>query len=75
MCRPGSSTKTVRRTRPISFSIGMNPEFLSEALHELFTVDSVPKRQKQRKIVRQLFKRRNPVALARDAFGAFRALT
>jgi hypothetical protein len=41
----------------------------------MFTVDSVPKRQKQRKILRQLFRRRRPWDLARDAVGAFRALT
>lgn len=50
------------------------PEMLTEALHELLTVDSVPKRQKQRRILRQLFRRRKPWDLARDAVGAFRAL-
>jgi electron transfer flavoprotein-quinone oxidoreductase len=51
------------------------PEILTEAIHELLTVDSVPKRQKQRKILRQVLRRRKPWDLARDAIGAFRAVT
>ena len=51
------------------------PEMLVEAAHELLSVDSVPKRDKQRKILRQMLARRGPVALVKDAVGAFRALT
>jgi hypothetical protein len=38
-------------------------------------VDSVPKQDKQRKILRQVLRRRGPVGLVKDAVGAFRALT
>lgn len=51
------------------------PEIITEAIHELLTVDSVSKRQKQRKILRQVFRRRRPWDLARDAIGALRSVT
>lgn len=51
------------------------PDLLVDAAHELLTVDSVPKRDKQRKILRQLLARRAPWELVRDAVGALRALT
>jgi hypothetical protein len=38
-------------------------------------VDSVPKQEKQRRIVRRLLGQRAPWELARDAVGALRALT
>ncbi len=50
------------------------PEILTEAIHELLTVDSVPKRQKQRKILRQVLRRRKPWDLVRDAVGALRSV-
>ncbi len=51
------------------------PQMLVDAAHELLSVDSVPKQQKQRKILRQMLMRRGPLALVKDAVGAFRALT
>ena len=51
------------------------PGMLAEAVHELLTVDSVPKREKQRRILRRFLGRRGPWDLARDAVGALRALT
>jgi len=51
------------------------PELLVEAAHELLSVDSVPKQVKQRKILRRMLRQRGPIALAKDALGAFRALT
>lgn len=51
------------------------PEILVDALHEFLTVDNVPKRAKQRRILRQVLSRRAPWELARDAVGALRALT
>ena len=51
------------------------PAMLAEAAHELLSVDSVPKQEKQRKILRHMLARRGPVALVKDAVGAFRALT
>ncbi|HZT09138.1 MAG TPA: FAD-dependent oxidoreductase [Chloroflexota bacterium] len=51
------------------------PEMISEAAHELFSVDSVPKQEKQRRILRRLMNQRAPWDVARDAIGALRALT
>ena len=51
------------------------PRMLVDAAHELLSVDSVPKQDKQRKILRQMLARRGPFALVKDAVGAFRALT
>lgn len=51
------------------------PGLLVDALHELLTVDSVPKRAKQRKILRQVLANRRPWDLAKDAIGALRSLT
>ena len=47
----------------------------NDAAHELLSVDSVPKQDKQRKILRQMLARRGPFSLVKDAVGAFRALT
>ena len=51
------------------------PQLLVDAAHEMLSVDSVPKRDKQRRILRQMLARRGPFALVKDAVGAFRALT
>ena len=50
------------------------PELLSEAIHEMLTVDGVGKREKQRKILRRLLDRRPWWQLLRDAFEAWRAM-
>ncbi len=51
------------------------PGILADAVHEMLTVDSVPKQDKQRAIVKRLLKERAPWELVRDALGALRALT
>jgi electron transfer flavoprotein-quinone oxidoreductase len=51
------------------------PQMLADAAHELLSVDSVPKQDKQRKILRQMLARRGPFGLVKDAVGALRALT
>ncbi|MBM2811417.1 MAG: dependent oxidoreductase [Chloroflexi bacterium] len=51
------------------------PELLVQAAHELLTVDSVPKRDKQRRILRQLLGQRAPWDLVKDSLGVLRALT
>jgi electron transfer flavoprotein-quinone oxidoreductase len=51
------------------------PGLLAEAAHQMLTVDSVPKQDKQRAIVRQLLRDRAPWELLRDAVGALRALS
>ncbi len=50
------------------------PELLSEAIHEMLTVDGVGKREKQRKILRRLLDRRPWWQLLRDAVEAWRAM-
>jgi len=50
------------------------PELLSEAIHEMLSVDGVGKREKQRKILRRLLDRRPWWQLLRDAFEAWRAM-
>ena len=51
------------------------PELIVDAVHEMLTVDSVPKQEKQRMILRRLMSQRAPMELVRDAVGALRALT
>jgi electron transfer flavoprotein-quinone oxidoreductase len=51
------------------------PGILAEAAHQMLTVDSVPKQDKQRAIVRRLLKERAPWDLVRDAIGALRSLS
>jgi electron transfer flavoprotein-quinone oxidoreductase len=51
------------------------PGMLAEAAHQMLSVDSVPKQDKQRAILRQLLRERAPWELIRDAVGALRALT
>ena len=51
------------------------PGLLADAAHQMLTVDSVPKQDKQRAIVRRLLKERAPWDLVRDAFGALRSLS
>ena len=50
------------------------PELLSEAIHEMLTVDGASKREKQRKIVRRLLDRRPWWRLLRDAYEGWRAM-
>lgn len=49
------------------------PELLSEAIHEMLTVDGVSKREKQRRILRRLLDRRPWWRLLRDAYEGWRA--
>ena len=49
------------------------PKLLSGALHDLLSVDSVPKREKQRRLLRQVLGQRAPWTIARDVVGALRA--
>jgi len=51
------------------------PQLIVDAVHEFFAVDSIPKQDKQRRILRRLMEQRAPLAMIRDAFGALRALT
>jgi electron transfer flavoprotein-quinone oxidoreductase len=51
------------------------PDLLAGVAHELFSVDSVPKQDKQRRILRRVLADRGPLGIVRDAVGAFRALT
>jgi electron transfer flavoprotein-quinone oxidoreductase len=50
------------------------PELLSEAIHEMLTVDGVSKREKQRKILRRLLDRRPWWRVLRDAYEGWRAM-
>jgi electron transfer flavoprotein-quinone oxidoreductase len=51
------------------------PDLLAGVAHELFSVDSIPKQDKQRRILRKVLADRGPLGIVRDAVGAFRALT
>lgn len=50
------------------------PEFMSGALKEFFTVDSVSKKDKQRKIMKNIFAKRSKWRLGRDLVGMWRVL-
>ncbi len=50
------------------------PELVSEAIHEMLTVDGRSKREKQRRILRRLLGRRSWWQLAQDAYDGWRAL-
>ncbi len=50
------------------------PALLSEAIHEMLTVDGVSKREKQRRILRRLLAQRPWWQLLRDAYTGWRAL-
>ncbi|HEX9245266.1 MAG TPA: FAD-dependent oxidoreductase [bacterium] len=50
------------------------PELLSEAIHEMLTVDGAGKREKQRRILRRLLARRPWWRLLRDAYEGWRAM-
>ncbi len=50
------------------------PALLSEAIHEMLTVDGVGKREKQRRILRRLLARRPWWRLLRDAYEGWRAM-
>jgi electron transfer flavoprotein-quinone oxidoreductase len=49
------------------------PELLSEAIHEMLTVDGASKREKQRKILRRFLARRPWWRVLRDAYEGWRA--
>jgi len=50
------------------------PELVSEAVHEMLTVDGAGKREKQRRILRRLLARRPWWRLIRDAYEGWRAM-
>ncbi len=50
------------------------PALLSEAIHEMLTVDGVGKREKQRRILRRLLARRPWWRMLRDAYEGWRAM-
>jgi len=51
------------------------PELLVNAAHEMFSVDSMPKQDKQKLIIRRLMQERAPWQVVKDAVGALRSLT
>ena len=51
------------------------PGMLVDAVHDLLSVDSVPKQEKQRRILQRFLGQRAPWDIVRDAVGALRALT
>jgi len=51
------------------------PELIVDAIHEMLSVDSIPKQEKQRKILRRLIEQRAPWEVVKDAVGALRSLT
>lgn len=54
--------------------LGTYPGLLNRALQEFLTVDGVPKRQKEKRIFRQVLKERPVTALLGDAYRMWRAL-
>lgn len=68
-------SRTSRYFQSKSVFLEEYPELLVNAAHELLSVDSVPKQEKQRRILRQILGRRGPLDIVRDAVGAFRAVT
>jgi electron transfer flavoprotein-quinone oxidoreductase len=50
------------------------PELLNEAAREMLTVDGVTKRRKQRMIFGGAIRRRNPLRMALDFYGAWRSI-
>lgn len=68
-------SRTSRYFQANSELLELYPKILVEAAHEFLCVDSVPKQDKQRAILRRLLAHRPPWKLAQDAVGAFRALT
>ncbi len=54
--------------------LGRYPELASAAAREMLTVDSVPKREKQWRIIRSFVKERGYLGLLRDAINAWRSL-
>jgi len=53
--------------------LSMYPSFVSDVAREMLTVDGRPKREKQKKILRQLTQRRSVLGLLGDAFKFWRA--
>ncbi|MBE3578124.1 MAG: FAD-dependent oxidoreductase [Limnochordales bacterium] len=54
--------------------LGVYPGLLNRALQEFLTVDGVPKRQKEKQILRRILKERPVTALLGDAYRMWRAL-
>lgn len=52
----------------------MYPRLLGEAAHELITVDGVPKKEKQRRIVRRVARERPLLRVARDLYRLWRVM-
>ena len=50
------------------------PELLSEAIHEMLTVDGASKREKQHRILRRLLDRRPWWRILHDAYEGWRAM-
>ena len=50
------------------------PELLNEAARDMLTVDGISKRTKQRRIFWGALRRRNPVRMALDMYGAWRSI-
>jgi electron transfer flavoprotein-quinone oxidoreductase len=50
------------------------PEMLSRAAKEFLTVDSIPKKEKQRKIYRLVKEMRSPIQIGKDMLGFWRTL-
>jgi len=50
------------------------PEIMAKAMHLFFTADEVPKKERQKQIMKMLFEKRSKGALISDLFGAWRAL-
>lgn len=48
------------------------PELLNHAAKTLMTVDGAPKREKEHGLMKEIFKRRRPLSLARDLYGFWR---
>ncbi len=50
------------------------PELLNEAARDMLTVDGISKRTKQRRIFWEALRRRNPLRMALDMYGAWRSI-
>jgi electron transfer flavoprotein-quinone oxidoreductase len=49
------------------------PDLLNEAAREMLTVDGTPKRNKQRAIFWGALRKRSPLRMVRDFYGAWRS--
>jgi electron transfer flavoprotein-quinone oxidoreductase len=59
-------------THPAFFTL--YPELLNEAAREMLAVDGISKRSKQRRIFWDAMRKRNPVRMALDFYGAWRSI-